>query len=153
MSSIDELHVFLGRDCLPTELGGLLQYDHNAWYHRCKVSSCCQCLLFMLMWSSAMYSLLFSETVSSLVAYFLLGHPLYYHIRASLHLALYYIMSYIMFIDEHMCAINMVSMLHIRQVSPKPLSLKVISTQHSTFRKGGQFFAFVFMRNITLTIF
>ena len=95
MSSIDELHTFLGRDCLPSELGGLLQYDHDAWYHRCKVNSCCQCLLFMLMWSSALVSLLFSETVSNLVAYFLLGHPLYYHIRASLHLALYYVIYHV----------------------------------------------------------
>lgn len=42
---MEELHVLLGRDCLPGELGGLLQYDHDAWFHRCKVCDICRSLL------------------------------------------------------------------------------------------------------------
>lgn len=42
--SVEELHMLLGRDCLPGELDGLLQYDHDAWFHRCKVCSCFQSL-------------------------------------------------------------------------------------------------------------
>jgi len=41
LHSIEELHVFLGRHCLPAELGGLLQYEHDAWIHQCKVCTRC----------------------------------------------------------------------------------------------------------------
>jgi len=39
--AIDELHTLVGRDCLPSELGGSLQYDHDAWCQRCKVCTVC----------------------------------------------------------------------------------------------------------------
>ena len=43
--SVEELHVLLGCDCLPGELGGSLQYDHNDWLHHCQVSlSVCVCV-------------------------------------------------------------------------------------------------------------
>jgi len=103
MSSIDELHVFLGRDCLPSELGGLLQYDHDAWFHRCQVSTCCRWLLFRLMWSSAMDSLLFSETVRNLMAYFLLDYWTTLCIITSM---LYIIKHYI--ISCHICCLLMI---------------------------------------------
>ena len=39
VQSVEELYVLLGRDCLPGELGGLLQYEHDNWIHRCQVSA------------------------------------------------------------------------------------------------------------------